>query len=397
MRARELLLPILLAACGGSTSALSLDATVATDAVRVDVVAPQRDATTDVAASRTVLRVRYPFGARGLSLRGDATGLLDWTRGVAFRRVDDTTMEWSSDAVRSPFAWKPLLDDATWSLGPNYQARVGETVEVFPRFTTQNGAARRYWTAFHSEALGNTRGVWVYLPPSYAESPLRRYPVAYMHDGQNLFDAASAFGGVAWEADDAMNLGAADGTIREAIVVGVENNGDRIDEYTPTRDATVMQGGRADRYLRMLVDELKPLVDREFRTLTGPADTALVGSSLGGLLSVWIGVQRADVFGNIGAMSPSTWWDDRMILDEVTRTSGRPARPLRVWVDSGDSGPSRDDVENTRMLAAAYRALGYRDEVDLHYVVQEGAVHNESAWRTRLPDALRFLLGPRRE
>jgi predicted alpha/beta superfamily hydrolase len=154
-----------------------------------------------------------------------------------------------------------------------------------------------------------------------------------------------------------------------------------------------MQGGRAAQYLTLLVDELMPEVNRSFRTLTGPAHTALVGSSLGGLVSLWIGLRRADVFGAVGAMSPSTWWDGRMILREVPAARG--ARMLRVWVDSGDSGPSRDGVDDTRRLADALRAAGYRDGESLRHVVQPGAAHNEAAWRSRLPEALRFLLGPR--
>lgn len=341
----------------------------------------------------TVLRVRYPLRDRRITLRGDAVGVLNWTRGIAFRRVDDELVEWSSGSVSAPFEWKPLLDDAIWSQGPNFRARPGETSEVWARFLTQVGVARRRSGTVRSEVLANERGLWIYLPPSYSEQPSRRFPVVYMHDGQNLFDPAAAFGGVAWEADNAMNAGAADGTIREAIVVGVENTAARIDEYTPSVDRGLMRGGRAPQYLTFFVDELMPLVNRELRTLTGPENTAIVGSSLGGLVSVWIGLRRADVFGAVGALSPSTWWDQRMILDEVARASGPRAR--RIWVDSGDSGPSRDGLEDTRALAQALQTAGYREGEALRYVVQPGAMHNEAAWRSRLPDVLRFLLGPR--
>jgi predicted alpha/beta superfamily hydrolase len=390
------------AGCAGSRAEPGFDAgdPSAGDAIalREDVaVVAVTDAVTDVpgvdAGARTVLRVRHGLGMRALSLRGDAPGLLTWTRGVALRRVSDEVSEWSSDAVRAPFAWKPLGDDTAWSLGPNFAARPGETTEVWARFGRENGVARRWRGDFRSVALANVRGVWVYLPPSYDEHATRRYPVVYMHDGQNLFEPGAAFGGQAWEVDDAMNLGAGDGSMREAIVVGVENTAARIDEYTPSADPEVMQGGRAAQYLTLLVDELMPEVNRSFRTLTGPAHTALVGSSLGGLVSLWIGLRRADVFGAVGAMSPSTWWDGRMILREVPAARG--ARMLRVWVDSGDSGPSRDGVDDTRRLADALRAAGYRDGESLRHVVQPGAAHNEAAWRSRLPEALRFLLGPR--
>ena len=153
-------------------------------------------------------------------------------------------------------------------------------------------------------------------------------------------------------------------------------------------------GGRGDLYLRMLVEELKPRVDAELRTKPGRADTVIIGSSLGGLISAWAGVHQAPTYGLVGVMSPSTWWDGSMIIPAV-QGSGMP-RPIRVYVDSGDSGPSNDDVTETASLAVAYRSLGYVDGVTLKYVVQAGATHTESAWASRLPGALEFLLGPGR-
>jgi predicted alpha/beta superfamily hydrolase len=350
-------------------------------------------AAVDAAASRTVLRVHYPRQVNPLGLRGDAAGL-SWDRGRAMTFVGDDTYEFVTHELDRPLEWKPLLDDRTWSRGPNYRARPGQTVDVWPHFERTAGAVSRRWAAFRSTLLGNTRGVWVYLPPTHLENPRARFPVVYFHDGQNLFDPRAAFGGVTWRVAEALDTGAEDGSIREAIAVGVENTAARVNEYTPTRDATVGGGGDGDRYLRMLVEELQPLVDRELPTRTGPEETALVGSSLGGLSSAYGGVRRPETFGLVGALSPSTWWDGRVLLREVGSITGRPLRARRVYVDSGDSGPSMDDVVNTRALAAAYRAAGYTDR-DLRYVVQPGATHTEAAWASRLPGALAFLLGPR--
>jgi predicted alpha/beta superfamily hydrolase len=346
----------------------------------------------DAATTRTTLRVHYPVGTRSLSLRGDLAGL-SWDRGVSLTRVTADVWEWSSDEVARSFEWKPLLDDREWSIGINYRASPGATLDIYPRFVTRSGRWSRAISAFHSTVLNNDRGIWLYLPPSYDENPLARFPVVYMHDGQNLFNPATAFGGQPWYAQDALNRGADSGAVREAILVGVENTADRIEEYTPTRDAGRMAGGRGDLYLRMLIEEVKPLIDRTYRTLPGAADTVLIGSSLGGLISAWAGVHHAGVFGNIGAMSPSTWWDDRVLLREAAMLRGLSPRPGRIYVDSGDSGDSRDDVDNTAMLAEAVRGAGYRDEVDFRYVVQPGAVHNELYWSQRLPGALAFLLG----
>jgi predicted alpha/beta superfamily hydrolase len=255
---------------------------------------------------------------------------------------------------------------------------------------------RRPWADFRSNVLGNVRAVWVYLPPTYLENTAWRAPVVYMHDGQNLFDPALAFGGNEWQVDETMNQAASDGSIAEAIVVGPANGGSaRIDEYTPTNTA-MYGGGRGDLYLRFLVEELKPVIDRDYRTRPERGSTAVMGSSLGGLISTYAGVTRPETFGLVGALSPSTWWDGRWILGSVAGVRAAPNRPLRVYVDSGNAGTSMDDVANTAQLAQAWRDRGYAEGATLLHVVQDGATHSERFWAQRLPGALRFLLGPGR-
>ncbi|MFT3710827.1 MAG: alpha/beta hydrolase-fold protein [Archangium sp.] len=349
------------------------------------------------AGVQTVLRVTYPAGTSTLFVRGSLPPL-NWNTGVPMQKVDATTwtVTLTGIAASAALEWKPLLNDMTWSKGPNYKAAGGSTVEVAPRFLRDAGEWTIRWPQFQSTLLNNTRGVYVYLPPTYLENSTARMPVVYMHDGQNLFDPNAAFGGVTWRVPEAMNDAASSGAFREAIVVGAENAGaNRISEYTPTSDP-MYGGGNGDLFLRMLVEELKPKVDSELRTLPGRADTVLIGSSLGGLISSYAGVRKADTFGNIGAMSPSVWWDGRVLLTFVAQTGTGTARPLRVYVDSGDSGSSNDGVTDTADLAAAYRTLGYADGSTLKYVVQQGATHTESAWASRLPGALEFLLGPGR-
>jgi predicted alpha/beta superfamily hydrolase len=337
--------------------------------------------------------VHYPAAGHTLSVRGSA-GPWSWTKGVALTGGPDDTWTYETDAVSADTEWKPLLDDATWSRGPNYRVSPGKTVDVFPHFTTTKGTYDKRWT-FTSTVLPSTRGIWVYLPPTYLENARAKFPVVYMHDGQNLFDVKTAFGGIEWQVDETMDAAAEDGTVREAIIIGVENTAARMAEYTPTVDSTVGDGGKADAYLDLLVKELKPKVDGELRTLTGREDTAIIGSSLGGLVSSYAGTTHSETFALLGVMSPSTWWDGLVILTDVAATKGKTPHPLRVYVDSGDSGPSSDDVTETAKLAQAYRDLGYVDDVDLKYVVQKGGQHNETYWAQRLPGALHFLLGPR--
>jgi predicted alpha/beta superfamily hydrolase len=325
------------------------------------------------------LIVHYPTGwGHRISVRG-AGGGLSWTAGqdAAWSAGD----RWLLDVRASqPVECKPLIDDATWSIGANYALAPGTTLEVWPWFFHRAGRLEA------RPELDPTHGVVVYLPASYDENPAERYPVVYMHDGQNLFDDSQAFGGVAWDVAGALDRGAADGSIHEAIVVAVANTAQRIYEYTPTDGG--YGGGGADGYLRLLADQLKPRVDGAYRTLADRAHTAILGSSLGGLVSAYAGVTRPETFGLVGAMSPSTWWDSTWILPRVT---GEPENPVRVYVDSGDAGSSQDDVADTANLAQAYRGRG----AALDYVVQHGGQHNEVYWRQRVPGALAFLVGAR--
>jgi predicted alpha/beta superfamily hydrolase len=344
----------------------------------------------EAASGATVIRVHYPAGSHTLSLRGSVAPY-NWNTGVAMQGGAGNTWTITTSAVTQPMEWKPLLDDATWSRGPNYKISPGQTVDVYPHFTQVQGTWSRAYD-FPSQVLGNTRGIWIYLPPTYVENTLASMPVVYMHDGQNLFDPSAAFGGNTWQVQQTMDAAAEDGTIAEAIVVGVENTSDRINEYTPVPDPQ-NGGGKGDVYLKMLTTELKPHVDATMRTLPDRANTLMIGSSLGGLITAYAGVTSSDVFGRVGVMSPSTWWDNNWLIGEVSTTMPAPARPLLVYIDSGDSGTSNDDVTQTAMLHAQYQSLGYSDGSTLKYVVQAGGQHSEIYWAQRLPGALAFLLG----
>jgi predicted alpha/beta superfamily hydrolase len=342
----------------------------------------------------TTIHVHYAGKPGRLSLRGSAAPLA-WDEGVALTADEPGLYTWSSTEVRVATELKPVLDE-TPSRGPNYLVKPGQTIDLYPRFLETRGKVERRWPSFDAKSLPGPRGLWVYLPPTYLENTASRFGVLYMHDGPNLFSPEIAFGGNEWKVDETLDAGAEDGSIDEVIVVGIEVSGPREEELTPTRDGFYGYGGKGDAYLSMLASEIKPMVDAELRTLPSREHTAIMGSSLGGLLSVHAGVQRAGVFGLVGAMSPSTWWDDRMLFDDVSSLCTKPERPLRVYVDSGDAPPPwNDDVLNTRELAARFRSVGYQDEKDFRYVVAAGAVHTEAAWAARLPAALAFLLGPR--
>lgn len=235
----------------------------------------------------------------------------------------------------------------------------------------------RVLPALHSHQLDNDRDVLVYLPPGY-DSTDHRYPVLYMQDGQNLFDAGTSFGGEEWHVDETLEALAAEGL--EAIAVGLPHtNENRLHEYNPSAE------GRGENYLAFVTDTVKPLIDAAFRTQPDRAHTGLLGSSMGGLISLYGFFLRPAVFGLAGVLSPALWYAGSMIYDLV---SSAPYVPGRLYLDHGTR-------ENTAgRMAQLLRRKGYRDEIDLRYVKEEGGEHNERAWARRLPDALRFLLRP---
>jgi predicted alpha/beta superfamily hydrolase len=246
---------------------------------------------------------------------------------------------------------------------------------------------------FHSDILGNERDITIYLPPGYQDRDELRYPVLYMHDGQNLFEPERAFiPGQHWRLAEAANEIIGGRTARPMIIVAIDNTGpSRIDEYTPTRDIKHHGGGKASDYGRMLIEELKPVIDAKFRTLTDPLNTALGGSSLGGLATLHLGLKHPDSFGGLAVMSPSVWWDNRIIFDDVERFDGRN-RP-RIWLDMG----GREGVEglaNARMLRDRLIARGWRMGVNFRYFEDRRADHSERSWAKRAPAVLEFLFPP---
>lgn len=338
------------------------------------------------------LYVHYPAGAHFIAARGNGGGL-GALQGKTFARTGDTftLMLEAAGAV----AWKPLLDDVTYAIGPDYAIAPGQSIEVWPHFTTTQGQVVVLFPAFASTILGNSRAVYAYLPPTYVENDLATFPVVYMQDGQNLWASHPEYSqfGQTWAVDTAFDVAAADGSIREAVVIGVANTSNRLYEYTPTFDQTYMAGGGANAYVQMLVEELKPAVDGALRTLTDNGSTVIAGSSLGALLAAHAGRYRADVFGRVAALSPSAWWDNEVIVSEVGTTPAAPNRPLRVYLDTGDA--TADNKADTDVLADTYLSVGYTAAVDFLYFVQPGGQHNETSWGQRFPGAMQFILGPR--
>jgi predicted alpha/beta superfamily hydrolase len=239
-----------------------------------------------------------------------------------------------------------------------------------------------------SRVLRNQRDLVIYLPAGYDDEPWRRYPVLYMHDGQNLFDRATAFGGVDWNIQGAADRLIHTGEIEPLIIVGIYNAGkSRLPEYTPTK-APKLGGGRADRYAKFLLQEVMPFIQQQYRTLSDPSSTGIGGSSLGGLVSLYIGLQYPQTFGQIAALSPSVWWHQRAIL-RLAASAPVPPRS-RIWLDVGTREGQRT-VPDVELLRDVLLKKGWKLGEDLHHEVIEGAEHNEAAWSQRVGPFLQFL------
>ncbi len=259
---------------------------------------------------------------------------------------------------------------------------------------------------FESRFLADPRDVQVYLPQAYLTDPGRRFPVFYLHDGQNLFDGRTSYvAGRTWRAHTTADALAATGQIQPVILVGIDNTGlRRMAEYTPTRDRR-LGGGEGQHYGRLLTEELKPLIDRALRTLPDAPNTALGGSSLGGLISLALGLSYPAVFGKLAVLSPSVWWDSRSIL----ATIGAPARKAfwpklhpeptldktltRIWLSMGTA----EGLQHLRDCDLLHRRLldrGWQEGENLRYLRVPGALHNEEAWADCFGEVLQFLFPP---
>jgi predicted alpha/beta superfamily hydrolase len=267
---------------------------------------------------------------------------------------------------------------------------------------------------FTSETFGNSRVLRVLLPPGY-DAPAnrnRRYPVLYLNDGQNLFDAAtSTFTGQEWRVDETVKELVAAGRIPPLIVVGVDHAGRRarFHEYFPYPDRFLQPPDptpQGKRYPAFLVDEVIPFVERQYRADRIPAHRGLGGSSAGALAAIYAAVQRPGVFGRLLIESPSIYVDDAHILTDAARVRAWPQR-IALGAGTGEGGQTTCDpnasppssepdvVADLRRFARLLGDAGV-DAARIRLTVTPCATHDEGAWAARLPDALTFLYAPER-
>jgi predicted alpha/beta superfamily hydrolase len=244
----------------------------------------------------------------------------------------------------------------------------------------------RYLHELKGRGLASPRDVIVWLPPSYEKEKDKRYPVLYMHDGQNIIDPSTSFAQFDWRVDEIADSLIRAGAIEEPIIVGIYNTERRGSEYSDTPE------GRA--YAAFVIDSLKPLIDKKYRTRTDAGSTAVMGSSSGGLISFLFVWWHPEVFSMAGCLSSAFLVDSSKILKEVHSYSGR-RKNIRVYLDVGGIGLEAMLKPGYDEMIALLKAKGYRPGIDLDIIYVPYAEHNERAWSQRIWKPLLFFFGSR--
>jgi predicted alpha/beta superfamily hydrolase len=328
------------------------------------------------------------WGGRGIELTKsgdtyDGTVSLSADQPVEFKitRGSWETVEKNADGSEIANRSYTPKSDATVEITVARWADDGASSPATSKRSTRTGDIRIH--SIHSKLLNNDRKLWVCLPPGYDKARAEGYPIFYMHDGQNLFDAATGFAGE-WNADETAERLIHGNKIEPLIIVGIENTKDRMTEYTP--------GERGTLYLRFVAEEVKPFIDAIYHTTRDRTKTAVGGSSLGGLISLYTAQKYPETFGLCAAISPAVWWNKRAALGDLADDPAWMKR-TRFWIDTGtDEGrPQEKQVDVVRSLGSLLEKNGLKPDRDFRLSVIEGAKHNEAAWSQRFDQVLLFF------
>lgn len=329
--------------------------------------------------------------ADGVALAGTGD-----TRQTSLTLEKGTTVEfkitlgaWEKEALLPdgsvPGNHKVTLDkDRTWETTVE---RFGERSIVWKDTLDEadiKGIMKRH-LAFPSKYFSAPRNILVRLPADY-ETSAKRYGVLYMHDGQNLFDPKASFTGVDWGVDEALDKLSREGKIEDMIVVGIFNSPNRSFDYAS-------EEGRG-KYAHLLVDEVKPFIDKTYRTLPDPEHTGLMGSSYGGRISLYLAWAHGDVFGRVACLSNAIGHygnDNDDLLSDIEKSAKFP-RNVRLYFDYGSAEEDTYETTNAR-LAKDLESWGWKPDADFKLYVAPKAIHTERAWRERLDVPLLFLFG----
>lgn len=369
------------------------------------------------AATRQItINAHYPKSLPSLYLRGDNSlcSGLNWNKGIKMELVSSDTVTLpnspismfhnstetttatdytysvtlSCDTTVNNLELKVLIGDSTWMIGSNHHLAVTSSTKedhIYPWFFAYSGSLTTI-SRVYSPELNNFRDIIVYLPPSYNENTLKVHKnVLIMHDGQNLFDPKTSAFGTAWMCQDTINQLVVEGKMDEILIIGAYNTNDRTNEYTYIYDPSEKAGGKGDLYLNWIESTLIPLTAKTFRVDMVRERLGILGSSLGGLISCYAGYTRSTVYGKVGCMSSSFWWDDNDFQNHVI-VNNRPSSdvPYPVfYMDSGTSGGDGSCAVYTSQVYDYYVSIGFQENTDVFKYIDAGGSHNEASWGAR--------------
>lgn len=342
----------------------------------------------------------------GIYIAGNHPVLGDWNPGkVKLQKENDSVWTITFNPPKGAVA-EFKITRGSWNAQAMYQQGVvpqntrllvsGDTVLVVQPITWSDLSAQskqgtvgggitgavNYHRGLKGNGLNHERDLIVWLPPSYNKDENKRYPVLYMHDGQNIFDPTTSFIGYDWHADEVTDSLIRAEKIQEIIIVGINNSTDRMSEYSDSE--------LGKHYADFIVQQVKPMIDKTYRTKPDRNNSAVMGSSMGGVISFMLVWWYPDVFSQAGCLSNAFWVDDGKVLNDVRAYKG-PKKNVRIYLDVGglEGGMKHGYDEMIKLL----KDKGYEEGKDLEYFFDKDAEHNEYAWATRLWRPLRFMFG----
>ena len=348
-----------------------------------------------------LIEVNYPADRGSIGLRGNEPPLT-WETTYPPSLVDGDRHLFELLVPEGEIVdLKLVRNDEDWSTGRNYQAHAGDHLHIDAYFDRESAELLEPETIDVPGPDGRKITFQILLPPSYGEQTHKRYPLLFVMDGQSLWTSSTDEYGV-WKLDDTLNELFELSAIEELIVVAIDHAVDRAERLSPMPDPEG-GGGQAKRELDTLIDVVLPLIRERLRTKTdSPRDTAILGSSMGGLFAFYAAWIRPEVFGKAACLSSSFWWGNRQIVRDVQETVPRSPelRPL-LYLDTGaaknpleEDASARDGFHHTRSMYRALLGQGYEAGRDLHRLAFTGQPHEAPAWGARVGIPLQILFPP---
>lgn len=334
-----------------------------------------------------------------LRIVGNQKELGDWfsKNGVRMTKESDSTWYYQTGfpkgthiqfkITRGSYMSEALYDGIEFPPAFSLDLVKDTLINIRPRFWNDiiNNSATgnmRYHHNYSDPKLRFTRDVFVWLPPSYEKKPGKHYPVLYMHDGQNLFDGSlSGFVGAEWRMDEVTDSLIKTRSVEEIIIVGISNTKDRWAEYSG------LPKGRD--YADFVVNNLKPFIDKNYRTKPDRENTAVMGSSMGGLISFYFVLWHPEVFSKAAMLSGGFVYDEAKIIDRIN-TIKLPEQSIKLYFDCGDKELDNYFLPANKIM---FDVLNQRGVKQIEFVTEYGAKHNENEWAKRIWKPLVYMFG----